>query len=400
MKLFSESTNIMKEAKKEENVDPNYKGEDLPFLIAEAVRTSMEVDGFVHKINTEADEFIMESAESKGIDLESASEERTSLIMEAAFGEGQGDGIIQKVIDFIKKMYRKVADFVKGILGRFQNVEKLLDKTVEDYALLMSKMEGVTVPAEAELKVKKTEVEAAAKTAKELFDINNLFSLVVNGQTYEKVGDSVRNLVEGQIKNIQKSGAADLASKIKDINTELGGNNNEASQHKLLTKYLVDVSGELPVKDDDVNETNVEKDPKKAVMDAAYDNETEEVKGGEIKTRASLFNTGLGTLEPSKLRAVISEGQKKFEEEAEEFDKQAQKMQDMTDKDSTEVDDEAVTELTGALNNYSSVVGVYTSVTTTVYTFAEQFVQEWLNRARAYAKDAQKVVEKEGEAKE
>ena len=400
MKLFSESTNIMKEAKKEENVDPNYKGEDLPFLIAEAVRTSMEVDGFVHKINAEADEFIMESAESKGIDLESASEERTSLIMEAAFGEGQGDGIIQKVIDFIKKMYRKVADFVKGILGRFQNVEKLLDKTVEDYALLMSKMEGVTVPAEAELKVKKTEVEAAAKTAKELFDINNLFSLVVNGQTYEKVGDSVRNLVEGQIKNIQKSGAADLASKIKDINTELGGNNNEASQHKLLTKYLVDVSGELPVKDDDVNETNVEKDPKKAVMDAAYDNETEEVKGGEIKARASLFNTGLGILEPSKLRAVISEGQKKFEEEAEEFDKQAQKMQDMTDKDSTEVDDEAVTELTGALNNYSSVVGVYTSVTTTVYTFAEQFVQEWLNRARAYAKDAQKVVEKEGEAKE
>ena len=161
MKLFSESLRERKTRKTKRRTTNDVDPAEFSMLVAESISSAMEVDGFVQQVYMEADEFIQESAASRGIDLEAGGKEVVKLFAEAGFAdkEDQGGfkGMVKKVIDFIKKIFNKVVDFIKGLIGKVSNTAKQFKKARNEFQNLIDYLDTQKLPSSAELTYQKAD---------------------------------------------------------------------------------------------------------------------------------------------------------------------------------------------------------------------------------------------------
>lgn len=407
MKLFGEATNNLREKKDGSKVDPNYKGEDLQYLIMESITTAMEVDGFVERAVNEADRYVNEKAEERGIDLSEDSEERAQLIVEASIGgtgvagkakdlAGKGKGLLVKVWEFIKKMFRKVANFFRGLVGKFRDLGKLIKETKEVWSDLQSAREEKSLDDE-ELVFESIDFTGALTLLTDspsIFDWDYYADASIAGNHSYSALDSQVDEALKDVTNV--TDLEGVKSIVQAFNSEVivDGSNNERSQHKVRASIYLERDMNKVLDDlSNVNPDDQSQDLNQMILDAVFSGEEEEYGAGPLANLIDDVWAIVGDLNVGDLQHAVSEGTDKFEEKVEAFEKSQEELERAVEN---EEDDDLpdVGDLSGVMNNYATIVGVYSVVTTESYTFGIDLTRKLFTQLKGFGKKALRLYKK------
>lgn len=398
MKLFGNSLKELKKNATQDIEDNNFSEEDYPMLVAECITTAMEVSVFTNQIMEEADTEIITYMESNN--LTEDSEELNKFYAEAAFGSDDKKGILGKIWDFIKGLYKKIASMVSGLLNKFKNNAKEIRKVMADFEVLMSEIKGKNLPDSTSYETKIVDYEGGFKFIQKILDYSSYEETNI-GQS----GNSLSNLIEKGDKvkndlmngNTNKQHIKSLQDVVNEFQTTIGSENNTSAQRKIMASVINKCATDSELKNFGAIDFNGSDDPQEKLNDAIFDEDTKKYYGNEVKTEL-LDGTHkvLTKFDIDKVTTALSKGKEKFQDKADKINqqskalsKEAEKVKEK-EKESTEFKTQA-SNVTALYSQYSTIIATFTAVTTKGLNFGNQLTIKLFRQLGRVIKDVQSL---------
>ncbi|MFW6029368.1 MAG: hypothetical protein ACOCRO_03860 [Halanaerobiales bacterium] len=409
MKTFG---NSIKEIKKTDSIymeGPDVSAEDYTMLVAECVATAMEVGQFGNDMQ-EADYEIQSYMESHGIG--DNDDQVVELYAEAAFGGDSKKGIIAKIMDFLKKLYNKLADMVRGLISRFKNTGKDIRQKKSAFQALWESSEGKNLPDSARYEAKLTDFKGGMAFLTTVFEYENTYLKAnVGGVSFSELNtnaDTLGKELSGDLKSFNSGKADGLQKQVQSIQNAVGTENNKTGQNKLMAavyndKLVDDIKSLGPIKTDGTEE------PTEKINEAIFDTDTRTYTGGEIKKNVLVpIKEGFDTFKIDDVVKALNEGAKKFADKAKALEATGKNLEKSADQAKRKNDDPnndseskgavqtAISTVTGVMNQYATLVSMMTVVITKSYNLGSSVSTKLFAEVGSVTSSIQSLYDKEG----
>jgi hypothetical protein len=409
MKTFGNSIKEIKKTNELHMEGPEISAEDYTMLVAECVASAMEVSQFGNEMQ-EADYEIQTYMESNGIADDD--EQVAELYAEAAFGGDSKKGIIAKIMDFLKKLYNKLADMVRGLISKFKNTGKDIRKKKAAFEALMESAGNKKLPDSARYEAKQTDFKGGMAFVSAAFKYEETYTKAdIGGTTFGSLDSTAQTLAKelsGDLSSFDSAKANNLQKSVQNIQNVVGTENNKTGQNKLMAAIynaqVVDKIKNLgPVKKDGTE------DPAEQVKDAIFDTDTRTYTGGEIKDNVlQPIKEGFDAFDIEEAIKALNDGAKKFADKAKALESTGKNLEKSADQakrknDNPGEDGEskaavqtAVSTVTGVMNQYATLVSMMTVVVTKSYNLGSSVSNKLFGEVGSVTSTIQSLYDSEG----